>query len=324
MRSTRVQRIGLLGLAGLGLAAALSFGCTSEPDTSGLATEAPQNVELPNGLVQVADTIALGRPAVATRAADSGGWTSFDAAFWAPNPQEAFEGWVDQLQSLGWDRVDVTHWQPGTAKGDARVRVEPWAHASVDWSGDDGPYVRAQVVLWNADPDPMLLVSADSADDVLALQVGENVGPLDERNPANWGDPPPVFPGSEAESSGLAKRAGDILFEQDGATIHVPLDTVSVGPTLPDWWRPFGSFTVLKARDGQQAVQAMITEASGFVEGDPGRALSIGEPEVRTVDGVETLTAGWNLCCGGWGFDITGAKAPSDDAWTLYVTSTDD
>lgn len=300
---TGVRRCAVVALSVVLVAASAS--CGDPASTRESSVTSVESVDLPFGLTVVDGTEPIGRPAVVDEPAFSYNGQPVDArrlraAFWvtARDPVAVVHAWVEQLDQLALDQVTIRrslagpeHWIDVTG-GTAFVPDEP--------SGD-----RADLELWATSRGPVLLVSIDRI-------RGEPRQPVvtDE-----LGDAPE--PSATVEQS--ERSEGDVLLTEQGDTLHLPEGSRSLMPTIPTSGGTGGSTSVLAAPDPVDAVVALLDEAAAVTEN--GETTG---PTESTVDGVDVVTGSFVITAGGWEFRVVAARAPDDDAATVYVTSAAD
>lgn len=216
----------------------------------------------------------------------------------AENPGDVFLDWIEQLDELAVTEVAV---RAGTAPR------EPWLMAeSVNPFRPDGPppdvaYLR----LWATEGDPILSVEIDRAEaaaDPGRIRISGDRGRL----PA----PPAVADDDDRE-------AGDLLFEEQGAKVHLPKGAVTDVPTLTRTAGTGGTFSVFFSDSGAAtSVESLLREARATSDDE-----EVTGPEESTVEGVKVVSASFNIPAGGWGFDVVAVQGPDDDEATVYVTT---
>lgn len=255
-------------------------------------------VDLPFGLEHVEGTEPIGRPAVYERVAviqngEPVTGLTLRAAYrvTADDPPAVVRAWADQLDGLALERVWVS--------GEADYPHSPWMQVGAD--GSDW----ASVDLWATGDGPILLVSATrfGEDPPSAAQVDDDAGSPPAPDPADIGP--------------SGRTAGDDLFTEQGATLHLPKDTTALMATVPTMGGTGGSTSVLAADDARVALQALLDEAMAASHS----GKTDGVETVPAEGDVEVLTADFVIPAGGWGFDVAAVQGPGDEAATLYVTS---
>jgi hypothetical protein len=258
-------------------------------------------VELPFGLEAVEGTEPVGRVAVFDHVpyiqdGEPVASRSLRAAYRVTDddPLTVFRAWAAQLDGMTLDEVHFLTITDGGA--------DPWVQTVVRADDD-----RADLQLWATDEGPMLLVSLDRISDAppRTPTVVDDVG-----------DPPAPEP---ADIGATGRTGGDVLFNEQGATIHLPDGTTALMPTIPTQGGTGGSTSMLAAEDSEAAIDALLDEAQAT--NDSGE---VNEPDVTVDDGVEVIIASFVIPAGGWGFDILSVQGPDDPTATLYVTSAAD
>lgn len=259
---------------------------------------------MPFGLSQLEGTEAIGRPAVYEHDAYSHNGVpvrarSLMAAFrvTGDDPTAVLRDWVAQLDDgLALDEGSVD------ASGGPE---DPWIDASLRGEDRNGGPGRdtAGLELWVTGGYPILLVEVDriSDDPPRSPTVEDEAG---------------TPPAPESVVDDTERAEGDVLFTEQGNSIHLPPGTRALMPTIPTFGGTGGSTSVLAADDGVAAVRALIEKAT--TADDNG---DVAGPEVTTTEGAEIVTATFNISAGGWGFDVVSIHAPGDPHATLYVTS---
>ena len=271
-------------------------GAGSDTTTTDAGDVGGGSYELPFGLRAVDGLTAIGRPAVSPSVDPTApGSVELTAAFRvdADDPAGAFDAFVGQLGQS--DELRFGDVSVDSSDGD---RTDPWLSAG----GEGRDYLDLQ--LWTTEDRPILLVTViqrPGDGDAEATTAG---GPVDA------GDPP-------ASSLAWDERAdGDVLFDEQGTDIHVPVGGRALAPTVPVFCGTGGSFSVLSADDGRAAVDALVAEAQA--------SSSDGQtdgPDERDAGGVKVVTADFYIPAGGWSFDVVSVQGPDDGSATLYVSS---
>lgn len=290
------------------LAVVIVSGASCEASTRGATVPSGAQVEysLPFGLQPVAGTSAVARPAVYDLVGlefegQPVKMSTLRAAYVVngDDPVAVFREWVNQLQTLPLADVSV---RPGSAE------VGQWLQAQAfgDFRADEPPAGSADLQLWVTEDAPVLLVN-------ISLRPGAEA--TGSASPPGWSAPP--RPTAEVESG--TARTGDVLFTEQGADVHLPEGSRALMPTLPTAAGTGGSTSVLAADDGEAAVQAVLSEAQplsdfGEVQG----------PTVSDRDGMQVVTASFNISAGGWGFHAVSVRGSEDENASVYITSAAD
>lgn len=257
---------------------------------------------MPFGLRQVDGTAAVGRPAsyedvlVQYRGEPVRG-RRLQAVYLVTQDDAvgAFRAWLDQLSVLPLDEVSV-------AAGDGRLGQWLVASGSTTYRQDEPFGAFAQLQLWATGAGPVLLVDVSVRDGA------------DPARPTT--SPLPPAPRPEREVPDARAEAGDVLFTEQGQSLHLPHGTRGLLPTLPTPGGTGGSASVLAADDGDAAVRALLEEAQ-----ERSDAGEVRGPTTTVEDGVRVVRAGFVIPAGGWGFQVVAVRGQDDAAATLIVTS---
>lgn len=277
-------------------------GCNSDPSASSSGEEPAPDiaVTLPFGVEHVEGSASIGRPAIYEHVPFTYNGEPVEArTLWAayrvvaPHPAAVFREWVDQLDRLALDRVVVRS---------SRSRHDPWLEAT--GITDSSPGDSARLELWLTEREPILLVRLNriSSDEPRRPTVDDDAGQLRRRTSA---------------VSNERRTAGDVLFTEQGDSIHLPTGTRALMPTIPTWSGTGGTTSVLAATSSRDAAQALLDEATRV---DPSGEITLPLSTTR-FDGVEVLTAHYEISAGGWGFSVVSVRGDDDPYATVYVSS---
>jgi hypothetical protein len=292
-----VQRLPIVLALLLGSLAA----CGSD---EGAQPEFEASYPLPFALEQVEGTRPLGRPVVHERvllvyAGTPINGTELDAAYRVTGDvAEVLHGWLEQIAAFG-TIPTINAFVAGTGDGrSAGAEGRSYAPGS-------GEYLKLRISV--TQDGPLLVVHYQRPhdqplDDGLSTEVKE----VSEASPGR-------VIGHEA------RRSGDPLFEEQGATIHLPPGTRAITPSSAIEVGTGGSATFLVADDPLAAIRAMIDEA---VDSSDERYRV--EPVETTEGDLRVITAEFVIPAGGWGFDVVAVQGPGDPVATMFVRSSAD
>lgn len=297
---------------------------------------------LPLGLERVPGTSSLGRPMVIRHGDDASSQQEVDEQIQvralyevdSADAEAAYRAWMDQISSITGGVTATTvisvHETEKWVETTFATVEEGSGLLLSQLSSTDGATLR----LWAADPRPILEVdlelSAHLEDPATrplepvagAEQIADTQAAIDDLSydsgptvhvgaDFTWPSPP------EKSLPADAREEDDVLFAEQGDSMHLPSGARTLSPTLPISAGTGGSFTVIAADDGPGAVRALLDEA----EGHAGNPEAVDGPTASEVDGITLVRGYFNIDAGGWGFEVVSVQGPEDETATLYVRS---
>lgn len=306
-RRFRVLRRNLVVVLGLLIVTGASACGDRATKGASSAGELGDEFALPFGLIQVAGTRPIGRPAVFDDVGSDyeGPPTtvgSLEAAYEVvgDDPVAVFRSWVDQLKILHVGEVTVQ------AAGEEGLPYRgPWLQASGYSPGFDGDDVDLQ--LWTTGREPVLLVQVTRySDDGPETVVTETSLSTDR--------PKPVVDLRE-------RTTGDVLFEEQGQEILVPDGSRPLMGTIPNLQGQGGaSYSLLAAEDGAATVQSLLEQAI-LEQNAQVIGYDVTGPDTSSADGVEITRGSFRMWEEGYYFHVVAVQAAGDPWATVYVTS---
>ena len=213
------------------------------------------------------------------------------------DPESVVRAWAEQLVELSLGDVRITPAESPTHG--------PWVEVGTyhEWDPAGPGPGHARVGLWATDDEPILLVTV-SRHHGIDGEAGELVAD------------PPVPPEPEPQAAGPAPAVGELLFSEQGDTVHVPEGARVLLPVIPTVGGTGGSTSLLVTDDETAVIQRMLDEAAA--QSDFGEVRG---PQVEDQDGTQVTTAGYSIPAGGWTFEVIALRTPEHPEALLWVQS---